>query len=126
MDKLVLYATDDRIGMVTLNRPSKLNAINAELREQLGEALRTAAADPSTSVVILRAEGRSFCAGFAAKLAIKRGAEASGFHNAMSALLDSVAQLYAVRTEIGQRFNEIARKEGLGAALKWRAAQFVE
>jgi enoyl-CoA hydratase/carnithine racemase len=57
MDELVLYATDDRVGMVTLNRPSKLNAINAELREQLVDALRTADADPSTSVVILRAEG---------------------------------------------------------------------
>ena len=54
MDKLVLYATDDRIGIVTLNRPSKLNAINAELRGQLVDALRTADTDPSTSVVILR------------------------------------------------------------------------
>jgi enoyl-CoA hydratase/carnithine racemase len=27
MDQLVLYATDDKIGIVTLNRPSKLNAI---------------------------------------------------------------------------------------------------
>jgi enoyl-CoA hydratase/carnithine racemase len=64
MDQLVMYGTDDKIGIVTLNRPSKLNAINAELRAQLVDALRTADADPSTSVVILRAEGRSFCASF--------------------------------------------------------------
>jgi enoyl-CoA hydratase/carnithine racemase len=126
MDELVLYATDDRIGMVALNRPSKLNAINAELREQLVDALRTAAADPSTSVVILRAEGRSVCAGFTAKLAINRGADAGGFPNAVNAGFDIVAPLYAVRTEVGQRFGEITRKAGLGAALKWRAAQFVE
>jgi enoyl-CoA hydratase/carnithine racemase len=126
MDELVLYATDDRVGMVTLNRPSKLNAINAELREQLVDALRTADADPSTSVVILRAEGRSFCAGFAAKLAINRGADVGGFHNAVNAGLDIVAPLYAARTEVGQRLREITRKDGLGAALKWRAAQFAE
>ena len=126
MDKLVLYATDDRIGMVTLNRPSKLNAINAELRVQLVDALRVADADPSRSVVILRAEGRSFCAGFAAKLAINRGADAGGFHGSLSAGLDIVAPLYAARTEVGERFSEITRKDGLGAALKWWAAQFAE
>jgi len=37
-----------------------------------------------------------------------------------------VAPLYAARTEVGQRFNEITRKDGLGAALEWRAAQFAE
>jgi enoyl-CoA hydratase/carnithine racemase len=271
MDKLVLYATDDRIGMVALNRPSKLNAINAELRGQLVDALRRADAEPSTSVVILRAEGRSFCAGFdigggdaekdggrhdalrwhahlrdsmamqmmpwemkkpviasvqghvlgggceiamlcdltiaadnavfgepeirfsdvgpavvmphiiglkkarellyfgdsidaetalrlgmvnrvvplaelpevtlkyarrlaliapealyATKLAINRGADAGGFHGSLNAGLDIVAPLYAARTEVGQRFSEITRKDGLGAALKWRAAQFAE
>jgi enoyl-CoA hydratase/carnithine racemase len=126
MDELVLYATDDGIGMVILNRPSKLNAINAELREPLVDVLRTADADPSTSVVILRAEGRSFCAGFAAKLAINRGADAGGFHNAVNAGLDIVAPLYAARTEVGQRFGETTRKDGLGAGLKWRAAQFAE
>jgi enoyl-CoA hydratase/carnithine racemase len=271
MDKLVLYATDDRIGMVALNRPSKLNAINAELRGQLVDALRRADAEPSTSVVILRAEGRSFCAEFdigggdaekdgwrhdalrwhahlrdsmamqmmpwemkkpviasvqghvlgggceiamlcdltiaadnavfgepeirfsdvgpavvmphiiglkkarellyfgdsidaetalrlgmvnrvvplaelpevtlkyarrlaliapealyATKLAINRGADAGGFHGSLNAGLDIVAPLYAARTEVGQRFGEITRKDGLGAALKWRAAQFAE
>ena len=46
--------------------------------------------------------------------------------NAINAGLDIVAPLYAARTEVGQRFGEITRKDGLGAALKWRAAQFAE
>jgi len=36
----------------------------------------------------------------------------------------SVAPLYAARTEVATQFRELARKEGLGAALKWRKAQF--
>ena len=38
----------------------------------------------------------------------------------------SLAPLYAARTEVGTRFDEIREKEGLGAALRWRAAQFTE
>jgi enoyl-CoA hydratase/carnithine racemase len=63
---------------------------------------------------------------YATKLAINRGADAGGFQNSLNAGLDIVAPLYAARTEVGQRFNEITRKDGLGAALKWRAAQFAE
>jgi len=55
-----------------------------------------------------------------------RGADAGGFHNAMNAGLDIVAPLSAARTKAGQRFNEITRKDGLGAALEWRTAQFAE
>lgn len=63
---------------------------------------------------------------YAAKLAINRGADAGGFHNAVNAGLNIMAPLYAARTEVGQRFGEITRKDGLGAALKWRAALFAE
>src|SRR5262249_2857214 len=58
------------------------------------------------------------------KLAINRGADAAGFRNAMQAGIDVVAPLYAAQTEIATQFRELARKEGLGAALKWRKAQF--
>jgi enoyl-CoA hydratase len=44
----------------------------------------------------------------------------------MNAGLDIVAPLHAARPDVGQRFNEITRKDGLGAALRWRAAQFAE
>ena len=52
--------------------------------------------------------------------------EAAGFRNAIKAGLDVLASVYAARTEVGTRFDEIREKEGLGAALRWRAAQFAE
>jgi len=267
---LVTYAVDGRVGIVSLNRPEKLNAINAELKSALVGRFHEADREPATSVVVLRAEGRSFCAGYdiapnparaarrgnalawhesltddvalemtpwdmrkpviaavqghclgggcelammcdltiaaadalfgepeirfsnvgpalvmpffiglkrarellylgdpidaqtalqygmvnrvvpraeletatlklarrmalispealaATKLALNRGADAAGFRNAVRAGLDVLAPLYAARTEVGVKFDEIREKEGLGAALRWRAAQFAE
>ena len=269
-DSLVRYATDGKVGIVTLNRPDKLNAITPELKKLLIERFHEADADPATSVVVVRAEGRSFSAGYdigpnparaarrgnalawhesltddvrlemtpwdmrkpviasvqghclgggcemmmmcdltiasddalfgepeirfsnvgpalvmpfivglkrarellylgdpidaktalawgmvnrvvpradlqaatmklarrmalispeslmATKLGINRGADAAGFRNAMQSGLDVVAPLYAAKTEAGMQFHDITQKEGLGAALKWRRAQFEE
>src|SRR5512145_169757 len=61
---LVTYAADGKVGIVTLNRADKLNAISPELKKTLVERFHEADRDPATSVVILRAEGRSFCAGY--------------------------------------------------------------
>src|SRR5262249_34097828 len=61
---VVTYAADDRVGIVTLNRPEKLNAITPELRKLLVKRFHEADADTATHVVVLRAEGRSFCAGY--------------------------------------------------------------
>jgi len=268
--QLVTYGVEGRIGIVSLNRPEKLNAITAELKRALVERFHEADRDPATSVVVLRAEGRSFCAGYdigpnparaarrgnalawresltddvalemtpwdmkkpviasvqghclgggcemvmmcdltiaaddavfgepeirfsnvgpalvmpfviglkrarellylgdtidaqtalqygmvnrvvpradlvtatlkfahrlalvspealaGTKLAINRGADAAGFRNAIRAGLDVLAPVYAARTEVGMAFDEIREKEGLGAALRWRAAQFTE
>src|SRR5215831_2081889 len=63
-DPLVLYAIDEKVGIITLNRPDKLNAISHELQHALTETFSRADADAATSVVLLRAEGRSFCAGY--------------------------------------------------------------
>src|SRR4029450_2757317 len=60
----VLYETDGKVGIVTLNRPSKLNALSMELRLEMERVLRSADDEAGTSVIVLRAEGRSFCVGF--------------------------------------------------------------
>lgn len=267
---LVTYAVDGRVGIITLDRPDKLNAISLDLKRALVERFQEADRDPATSVVVLRAEGRSFCSGYdispnparaarrgntlawhesltddvalemtpwdmvkpvvasvqghclgggcelammcdltiaaddavfgepeirfsnvgpalimpfvigykrarellylgdtidaptalaygmvnrvvpradlaaatlkfarrlaliapealaGTKRALNRGADAAGFRNAIRAGLDVVAPLYAASTEVGLKFDEIREKEGLGAALRWRAAQFSE
>jgi len=64
MDALVLYHVDGSVGVVTMNRPDKLNAISPELKDALVAAFRNADAEASTSVVLLRGNGRSFCAGY--------------------------------------------------------------
>jgi enoyl-CoA hydratase len=63
-DEVVLYELDEKVSIITLNRPQKLNSMNEELKDGMVAAFARADAEPSTSVVLLRAEGRSFCAGY--------------------------------------------------------------
>jgi len=61
---MVLYETDQKVGFITLDRADKLNAINATMKDQIIAAFARADKDPQTSVIVLRANGRSFSAGF--------------------------------------------------------------
>jgi enoyl-CoA hydratase/carnithine racemase len=63
-DDTVVYATGGPVGFVTLNRPQKLNALTMEMRLAIEAVLKHADTDESTSVIVLRGEGRSFCVGF--------------------------------------------------------------
>lgn len=60
----LLYEREDAICHLTLNRPEKLNALDAILMSELREALETIEADPEIRVVILTGAGRAFSAGF--------------------------------------------------------------
>ena len=64
MSETVLYVADGKVGIVTLNRPEKLNALTMEMRLAIEQVMLRADADETTSVIVLRAEGRSFCVGF--------------------------------------------------------------
>lgn len=59
----VLYRRDGVIGEVILNRPQALNAIDDALFTDLATALGEAGADADAKVIVLRGEGRAFCAG---------------------------------------------------------------
>jgi len=52
------------VRRLTLNRPSRLNALSGELVETLSDALARAAADDGIRVVVLAGSGRAFCAGY--------------------------------------------------------------
>ena len=64
-EKLVLSETPvPHVRRLTLNRPTKRNALSHALRTQLFEQLREADADPAINVIIIRGAGPSFSAGY--------------------------------------------------------------
>lgn len=62
-DNILLKQTDGSVAILTLNRPKQFNALNAELRAALRDAVEEIENDPSIRVAILKGEGRGFCAG---------------------------------------------------------------
>jgi enoyl-CoA hydratase/carnithine racemase len=51
------------VATISLNRPERHNAIDDELHDELVNAWAKVLADPAARVVLVRGEGRSFCAG---------------------------------------------------------------
>ena len=53
----------DGVGLLRLNRPKQLNAINEVLRDELVQTLGSLAGDANVRVVVLTGAGRGFCSG---------------------------------------------------------------
>ena len=60
----IIYEAEGPLATVTLNRPDKLNAINAAMVAELDAALDQAEADGEIQAIILAGAGRAFSAGF--------------------------------------------------------------
>lgn len=59
----IIVQAKGSIAEIILNRPEKRNAINNQMGEELVAALDACANDRNIKVVILRGDGKSFCAG---------------------------------------------------------------
>jgi enoyl-CoA hydratase/carnithine racemase len=63
MEEVLLVETRGALRLLTLNRPKKLNALNADLIKALTEALLAVQHDDSVAAVIITGAGRAFCPG---------------------------------------------------------------
>jgi methylglutaconyl-CoA hydratase len=78
----ILYAVENGVARVTLNRPEKRNALDAEIIRELKDALRESAADANVRVIALEGAGADFCS----------GADLSGLERtAQAGVLDNMA-----------------------------------
>ena len=59
----LLYSVDDAVATITLNRPEKMNAFTAQMRDDLVAAFDETDADDAVRAVIITGAGRAFCAG---------------------------------------------------------------
>ena len=98
--ELISYRTEGALAWLSLKRPDKLNAINAEMIAELNHAMDAAEADEAVRVIILTGEGRAFSAGFDLDMGMAE-APADGLPEAIVKA--------AIRRELTQDFEIIMR-----------------
>ncbi len=59
----IIVETKGRVGIIRLNRPQALNALNSALKAELGEAVRAFDADPAIGCMIITGSDKAFAAG---------------------------------------------------------------
>ncbi|MBK6319042.1 MAG: enoyl-CoA hydratase/isomerase family protein [Dehalococcoidia bacterium] len=63
MPEFIDYTVEDHVGVITLNRPETMNALNRQMYAELEQAFRDAHRDPDVRCVVLTGNGRAFCSG---------------------------------------------------------------
>ena len=114
---MILYAVEDGVASITLNRPEKRNALNDALIVEIKRALESAAVDESVRAIVLSGAGKDFCSG-ADLSALQKIAQASMADNADDArsLLDLFIQIRQIRVPVVAAVNGRALAGGCGLA----------
>jgi len=114
---------ENRVGILVLNRPDKLNALSREMTAAAVDALKSFATDPEVGAVILTGEGRGFCAGGDVS-AMKRGDEIGQRGAGVEQQIDQLRRgqelpwlLYSIPKVTIAVVNGAAAGAGLGIAL---------
>ena len=102
MGQELLEELKDKVAVLTLNRPDRLNAMSPPMLDALLEALPRLAADPEIGVVVLTGAGRGFCAGGDVK-AMAEGRESIG------TTLEEKAQGLRSRMEVSRWLHEMPK-----------------
>lgn len=79
--------TEAGVRSIVFCRPERYNTITPELREELSAAIDAADADNEVRVILLRAEGKAFCAGYE----LEGSTQAQAAEGARERVWDSVA-----------------------------------
>src|SRR5438034_11373752 len=102
MSQDLLEGRKDKVAVLTLNRPDRLNAMSPAMLDALLEALPRLADDSDVGVVMLTGAGRGFCAGGDVK-AMAEGREFGG------TTLEEKAQALRSRMEVSRWLHEMPK-----------------
>jgi enoyl-CoA hydratase/carnithine racemase len=59
----IIYERRDAVGLITLNRPERLNAWTPRMASEQADAIRTANDDDAVGAIVMTGAGRGFCSG---------------------------------------------------------------
>ncbi len=111
---------DEGVCTVTFDRPEQYNTITPTLRDELVEAVDAADENEDVHVILLRAEGPAFCAGYSLDWAVEAGAESSPEEAEEGRVWDSVQDLRVMETFV-ECFTKLmdCKKPTLAAVNGW-------
>lgn len=114
---MIIYAVENSIARIVLNRPEKRNALNDELIAEIKRGLEQAACDETVRAIVLSGAGKDFCSG-ADLSALQKIAQASMSDNAEDArsLLDLFRQIRQIRVPVVAAVRGRALAGGCGLA----------
>ena len=114
---MIVYAVENCVARITLNRPEKRNALNDALIAEIKRGLARAAADENVRAVVISGAGKDFCSG-ADLSALQKIAQASVSDNADDArsLLDLFIQIRQIRVPVVAAVRGRALAGGCGLA----------
>ncbi|MAJ61085.1 MAG: hypothetical protein CBC48_14615 [bacterium TMED88] len=97
------YEVDEKVGIITLNRPERMNAINWDLSGAIADKLRALRKDDEIRAIVLTGAGGNFCSGGDAEFL--SGADKS---RPIPGLTDGPLERYQRKTPAGN-FAELTR-----------------
>ena len=118
VDQLIIAEIKEGVGLITLNRPEALNAINIALAAELQTALDGMANDASVRVILLKAAGKHFCAGGDVKWFAELGDNLSqGLEEILDILNPILLQLLNLPIPVVTAIQGMTAGAGVGLAL---------
>jgi enoyl-CoA hydratase/carnithine racemase len=116
MPEPVLYAVENHVATLTIDRPKERNALNGAVLEGLLAGLRRAEEDGEVRAIVLTGAGeRAFCAG--ADLGESFAGGAFERHDAIGTFADALERIYRSTKPTVARVNGAALGGGFGLAL---------
>ena len=121
MTRTLRTETADGVRSIVLCRAAEYNTITPELRDELAQAIDEADADRDVHVILLRAEGPAFCAGYGLDWAIEAQAgERAAAQAGSKRVWDSVADLQMMGRFVATYLKLwYARKPTIAAVQGW-------
>lgn len=112
--EFIIYKKTESIAVISFNRPEVLNAANSQLTREFLLALREAEADSEVKVVVLRGEGRAFCAGHD----LKEDTAGATLEESMT-LIEELQETTRVILRMGKPVIAAVHGYALGAGCEW-------
>ena len=109
MPDLVRYSVANSVATLVLDSPHNRNALSKQLVSELYDGLAAAEADDEVTVVLVRAEGRTFCSG-----ADLSEASEGGMEQAAGVLVDLQRRIVTLSKPVVVRAHGNVRAGGIG------------